>query len=273
VVQYNYSRAKELNWWDWWNMHHIHSNVSEHMAFNRVITLAKHKNVAIYFAHVSAHESLYEVQKSKSEGFPIYVETLHNYLGFNCEHYKEQDGMKYHTYPSLKPEEDRIALWKGLLNGDIDTVATDLVATDYQNKTKYKTVCDCTGGHNGIETRMGIVYTEGVAQRGMSLRRFVDVTSTNPAKILGLYPQKGVIQVGSDADLAIIDPSIKKKLNMSDLHLPDYSIWEGWPIKGWTVTTLLRGKIMVHQGQLLGTPTDGNLIFRKMTPEVISRGK
>ena len=89
---------------------------------------------------------------------------------------------------------------------------------------------------------MGIAYTEGVVRRGMSLQRFVDVTSTNAAKIMGLYPRKGIIAAGSDADITIIDPSISGPLSLDELHLEDYSIWEGWHVEGWPVTTILRGQ-------------------------------
>ena len=105
----------------------------------------------------------------------------------------------------------------------------------------------------------------------MSLERFVDVTSTNAAKMLGFYPQKGAIAVGSDADITIMDPSVRKALSMEDLHIRDYSPWEGWEIEGWPATVLLRGKVMVEDGQLLGEPTDGQLIFRKIEPSVLQR--
>ena len=165
------------------------------------------------------------VAEARAQGFPIYGETLHNYACFNAENYREDNGMKYHTYPSLKSPGDADTLWQGLLDGRLSTVATDLVSTTWEEKIRFKTVADVTGGHNGIETRVGIAYTEGVVRRGMSLERFVDITSTNAAKIFGLYPQKGAIAAGSDADITIIDPSIKGPLALDDLHLEDYSIW------------------------------------------------
>ena len=271
MVHYNYSLAQEQGRWDWWNMHLIHTNVSEDVSFRRVIRLAERKESAIYFVHVSAREGVRAVGEARSDGQPVYGETLHNYACFNADSYKEPDGMKFHTYPSLKFEEDRQELWAGLLDGRLSTVATDLVATTLEVKTRYKTVADATGGHNGIETRVGIAYSEGVGRLGMSLERFVDVTSSNAAKIFGLYPRKGAIAAGSDADITIIDPSIKRKLTMDDLHLEDYSIWEGWDISGWPVTVLLRGKVMVEEGKLLGAPSDGQLLPRKISSEVLTR--
>jgi dihydropyrimidinase len=118
---------------------------------------------------------------------------------------------------------------------------------------------------------MGVNYTEAVVRRGMSLEDYAAVTSTNAAKLLGLYPRKGAIAVGSDADITIIDPTVNKTLSMGDLHLRDYSPWEGWHVEGWPTTVILRGKVMVDNGRLLGSPTDGRLIPRKIDPVVLRR--
>ena len=271
MVHYNYSLAQERGQWDWWNMHLIHSNLSEDVSFKRAIRLAERKGAAVYFVHVSAKEGVDAIGEARSRGLPIYGETLHNYASFTAENYREDNGMKYHTYPSLKSEDDRQALWDGLLDGTLSTVATDLVSTTWEVKIKYRTVADVTGGHNGIETRVGIAYSDGVVKQGMSLERFVDITSTNAAKIFGLYPRKGAIAAGSDADITIIDPSINKRLSMDDLHLEDYSIWDGWQIQGWPITTILRGKLMVEDGKLLGSAGYGQLIARKVASGVTSK--
>lgn len=270
TVQYNYQMAEARGQWDWHNMHLIHSNISEDIAFRRVIHLAEKVGVAIYFVHVSAKEGVNAIANARMEKLPIYGETLHNYATFNADNYKEPEGMKYHTYPSLKFEDDRNRLWDGLLHGDLSTIATDMVGTSWGIKIQGRTVANVYGGHNGIETRVGIIYSEGVSKRKMSLERFAAVTSTNPAKLVGLYPRKGAITLGSDADITIIDPSIHKKLTLSDLHLDDYSIWDGWEIHGWPVTTILRGKVMVENGNLIGGPDHGQLIPRKIAPEILS---
>jgi len=128
-----------------------------------------------------------------------------------------------------------------------------------------------TGGNLGAEARMGIVYTEGVVKRKMSLERFVQVTSSNAAKILGLYPRKGALAPGSDADVVLIDPSINRKLVKDDFHVSDYSPWEGWDVRGWPVTTVLRGKVIVENGRLSGDTRDGQLIPRKIDGAVLRR--
>ena len=271
MVHYNYDNAKEDGLWDWWHMHHIHSNISEDVSFRRVLRLASKTGCPIYFVHVSAHEGLEAVEQARMEGKPVYGETLHNYACFNQENYREDFGMKYHTYPSLKFEEDRGSLWQGLLDGRLSTLATDLVSTTWEEKTRFKTVADVTGGHNGIETRMGIAYSVGVVELGMSLERFVEITSTNAAKILGMYPKKGVIAPGSDADICIMDTTWDRPLTLDDLHLEDYSIWEGWHIYGWPETVLLRGNVMIEKGELKGSPDTGQWLFRSIPSEVLQK--
>ncbi|MCH8868884.1 MAG: amidohydrolase family protein [Chloroflexi bacterium] len=271
MVHFNYDHAKDRNQWDWWNMHHIHSNLSEDVSFHRVIRLAEKQACPVYFVHVSAAEGVRAVGWSRSRGLPIYGETLHNYACFSAENYREDNGMKYHTYPSLKSPEDANELWNGLLDGRLSTVATDLVSTTWEEKIRFKTVADVTGGHNGIETRVGVAFGEGVERRGMSLHRFVDITSANAAKIFGLYPRKGALAAGSDADITIIDPSIRRPLTSDDLHLEDYSIWEGWEAQGWPVTTVLRGKVMVEDRKLLASAGYGQLIARTIATEVTKR--
>ena len=271
MVFYNYDRAAERNEWDWWHMHHVHSNLSEDVSFRRAIRLAALKSCPVYFVHVSAEEGVDAVAEARARGMPIYGETLHNYACFNADNYREDHGMKYHTYPSLKSPGDADSLWQGLCDGRLSTVATDLVSTTWEEKVRFKTVADVTGGHNGIETRMGIAYTEGVVKRGMSLERFVDITSANAAKIFGMYPQKGAIAGGSDADITIMDPSVSGPLSLDDLHLEDYSIWEGWRIEGWPVTTILRGKVMVEDRKLVGSPSDGRLLRRRIDADTLRK--
>lgn len=270
MVQLNYALAPARGQWDWPSMPRIHTNLSEDVSFRRVIRLAEQCRAGLYLVHVSAREGVDAVGEARRRGQPVYGETLHNYASFTEQNYHEPDGMKYHTYPSLKSEADRERLWDGLLNGDLSTIATDHISTPYSLKIMGRTVADVTGGHNGIETRVGIMYSEGVVKRGMSLQRFVELTATNPARLLGFYPRKGVLAPGSDADIVLLDPTINRPLRMDDLHLVDYSIWEGWPIAGWPTTTILRGKPVVDNGALLGQPGDGQLVSRAIQPAVLA---
>lgn len=271
IVQFLYTRLKEQGTYDWTNMHRAHTNMSEDISFRRIIRAAEWTGAAVYFVHVSAKEGVQAIREARGKGLPIYGETLHNYVSFTADDYQKQHGMKYHTYPSLKSEEDRQALWQGLLQGDLHTMATDEYCTTFELKIEGKNIDNVTGGHNGAETRLGITYSEGVSKRGMSLEQFVDVTSANAARLLGLYPRKGAIAPGSDADLVLIDPNIQKQLSMDDFHISNYSIWEGWEIHGWPVFTMLRGKVMVENGQLHGDLGTGQLIPRKIDPVMLTR--
>jgi dihydropyrimidinase len=271
MVQYNYQKLDRDERTEWFNIYEVHTNMVEDVSFRRVIRMAEWTGAAVYFVHVSAQEGVNAIREARGRGLPVYGETLHNYACFNAEDYKKPDGMKYHTYPSLKSEADRQSLWEGLLKGSLNTMATDEFCSTYSVKTQGRTINDMTGGQNGTEARMGITYSVGVGDLGMSLQRFVDVTSANAAKIMGMYPRKGAIAPGSDADIALIDPSIQRNLNLNDLHISDYSIWEGWPIKGWPVTTVLRGKVVVENGQFYGDLGGGRLVSRKIDPDVLNR--
>jgi len=117
-----------------------------------------------------------------------------------------------------------------------------------------------------------VAFTKFVAERNLSLPRFVDITSANAAKILGMYPQKGAIQPGSDADIVLIDPALKKTITLSDLHADsDYSIWEGFACQGYPVMTILRGKVIVENGKLVGSSSDGRWLKRRVSGDVLAR--
>ena len=270
MVQHMYQKLTAEERTEWWNMHLVHSNESEDVSFRRVLKVSEWTGAPVYFVHVSAMQGLAAIQESRAKGMPVYGETLHNYCCFSADNYREENGMKYHTYPSLKSEEDRQTLWNGIVRGGLSTMATDEYCTSWELKIEGRTISDVTGGHNGAETRVGITFSEGVSRRGMSLQRFVDVTSANAAKIMGLYPRKGVIAPGSDADIVLIDPSIKKRLGMDDFHITDYSIWENFEIEGWPVMTILRGSVVVEDGQFSATLGDGQFLRRKVDPQVVN---
>jgi dihydropyrimidinase len=253
------------------NLHLVHSKLSEQLAFRRTIALAKAAGVGVYFVHASAKEGVDAVAEARAAGLPIYAETLHQYACFNAEYYKTPRGFCSHTYPSLKFPEDQQALWDGLVHDAVSTLATDEYPTNLELKLKGKTIEDVTGGNLGAEARLGIAWTEGVGKRGMTLKRFADITATNAARIMGLYPKKGVLAPGSDADIVLMDPTIRKTLTKDDFHVSDYSPWEGWPITGWPVLTMLRGKVIAERGKLLGSTSDGRLLTRKIDNAILAR--
>jgi hypothetical protein len=155
--------------------------------------------------HVSAATGVAAISEARAKGLPIYGESLHQYMLHTAEDYKLPNGQIYHTYPSLKSAEDQKALWAGTRNGAINCVATDELCCTLREKTMGRRIDDTTGGNSGVEPRLGVMYTEMVVRRGYSLRQYVDLVSTNAARIMGLYPRKGALAVGSDADIAILD--------------------------------------------------------------------
>jgi dihydropyrimidinase len=255
-----------------YNLHLVHNNLSEDLAFRKIIRLAQHTEVGVYFVHTTAKEGVAAIAEARNRRLPVYGEALHNYLQFTCEDYKKPDGTAIHTYPAIKFADDREALLAGLMDGELCTTATDEYTTYKDVKLSGNTIHTVCGGHNGIETRIPVAFTKFVSQRGMSLQRFAAITSTNAAKILGLYPQKGAIAPGSDADLVLIDPNLRKTLRLGDLHADaDYSIWEGFECQGYPVMTILRGKVIVEDGRLVGSASDGRWLSRKVAPDVLAR--
>jgi dihydropyrimidinase len=254
------------------NLHLVHSNLSEDLAFRQVIRLARHTATAVYFVHTTAKEGVAAIAEARSQGQPVYGEALHNYLHFTCEDYKKPGGTAIHTYPAIKFADDRDALLAGLLDGRLATTATDEYTVHKAYKLAGDTIETVCGGHNGIETRLPVAFTKFVVERRMPLTRFVDITSANAARILGLYPQKGAIRPGSDADLVLIDPTLEKTITLGDLHADaDYSIWEGFTARGYPVMTILRGKVIVEHGKLAGSSSDGRWISRRVAADVLSR--
>jgi dihydropyrimidinase len=249
----------------------VHNALSEDLSFRRVITLARNvPGIALYFMHVSARSGVDAIREARAAGMPIYAETLHQYLMYTSEDYKRPNGQIYHTYPSLKSQQDQDALWSGAADGTIHAIATDEVCCSLNVKTLGKRIDDTTGGNVGVEPRIAVMYTEMVGRRGYTLEKFVELVSTNAAKIMGLYPRKGAIAAGADADLCVLDPSKRLVISKEMLHEQDYSPWEGHEVYAWPVLTVLRGKIAVENGELNAALTDGQYLFRKIPEEVRS---
>ena len=255
-----------------YNLHLVHNNISEDIAFRKIIRLAEHTETGIYFVHTTAKEGVAAVAEARNRQLPVYGEALHNYLEFTCEDYMKPGGTVIHTYPAIKYPDDRDALQQGLVDGPMCTTATDDYTTYKDVKLSGTTIDTVCGGHNGIETRLPVTYTKLVSTGRISLERFAAITSTNAAKILGMYPQKGTIAVGSDADIVVFDPNLRKKLTLDDLHSDsDYSIWEGFECQGYPVMTILRGKVIVEDGKLTGSTSDGRWLKRKVAPAVLAQ--
>jgi dihydropyrimidinase len=255
------------------NVHLVHSALCEELAFRQVSTMARDAGAPLYFVHVCGASALDVVAERRAAGQPVYGEALHNMLCFSLDDYAKPDGAKYHIGMGLRPRSDSEALWEGLRDGGpLTTLATDEYTTSFSVKMAGTDIETTPGGHAGIETRGMIGYSEGHRKGRMSLRRFVDVFSTNPAKVMGLYPRKGVIAPGADADIAIWDPDARRTITLEALHHEgDYSPWEGWEVQGWPVTTLLRGSVVVEDGELRSEPGSGRFVKRSLEGQVRER--
>ena len=272
LVMYQTEKLKREGNDQGYNLHLVHSNVSEDLSFRKITRMAEHTGVAIYFVHATAKEGVRAISEARSRNQPVYGEALHNYLEFTHEDYKKPNGTKIHTYPAIKYAEDRDALQQGLVDGPICTTATDEYTTNRDVKFFGTTIESVCGGHAGIETRMPVTWAKLVSTGRISLERFAAITSTNAAKILGMYPQKGAIAPGSDADIVLFDPNLKKTITVDELHAEsDYSIWDGFQCEGYPVMTILRGKTIVRDGQLLGSSSDGRWLSRRVAPSVITQ--
>lgn len=253
------------------NLAEVHNALSEDLSFRRVLRLAEAEATPLYMMHVSAATGVQAIREARAKGQPIYGETLHQYLLYTAEDYKQPNGQMFHTYPSLKSQEDQDALWAGTLDGAINCIATDEVCCNLNIKTIGERIDDTTGGNSGVEPRVGVLYDEMVTKRGYSLTQFVDQVSSNAARVMGLYPRKGAIAAGSDADICLLDPTATGEVRAADLHEADYSPWEGHAISGWPTLTMLRGKVMVENGAFMGDLADGKYLKRTV-PETIRSG-
>lgn len=269
LVQHMYRRLAEDDRMEYVNMPEVHSSLSEDLSFRRVIRLAEQVGGSpIYLMHVSAATGVEAIAEARAKGLPVFGETLHQYALHTQDDYHEADGMKYHTYPSLKKHEDTERLWRGVAENDISTFATDEQCTPYEVKIQGRRVDDVVGGNTGIEPRMAILFSEIVDKRHLGLQRFAEVTATNAAKIFGFFPRKGAIQVGADADLVVLETGIKRTISAADLHESDYTPWEGWNVTAWPVLTMLRGGVVARDGAYVGGPAAGQQVPRRISGDI-----
>lgn len=234
-------------------------------AANRAIALAKLTGAPLFIVHNSCKESISHIKEAREAGLPIMGETCPQYLMLSEDNYEEPNfnGAKYVMSPPLRNKSNWDYIWKQLKDGVIQTVATDHCPFFFEQKKLGKdNFAKIPNGGPGIETRMPIMLSEG-PKHGLSLNNVVEVTSTNVAKIFGLYPKKGTIAVGSDADLVLYDPSKDVTLTKSILHENvDYTAFEGIDLNGYPVMTLSRGDVIAKDGKYVGENNRGQFIKR-----------
>jgi len=239
---------------------------AEAEAVHRGIALAELAGAAVYIVHLSSADALAEVVSGRARGARVVAETCPQYLCLSDERYDApgMEGAKYVMSPPLRSKAGQARLWHGLASGEIQTVATD--HCPFTIAEKARGAGDFTripNGAPGIETRMSLVFDDGVRAGRLSLERFVEVTSTAPARIFGLYPRKGAIQPGSDADLVVWDPDKTTTISAATHHMKvDYNPYEGRPVTGVAEIVLSRGQVIVEGGRFVGRAGAGRFLKR-----------
>src|SRR6266852_5273305 len=239
---------------------------AEAEATHRAIALAEIAGVPIYIVHLSAAEALEMVAEARDRGLPAFAETCPQYLFLSYDNYEEPDfaGAKYVMSPPLRDKSMQDQLWRGLAYNDLQVISTDHCPFCMKEKRLGEhDFSKIPNGAPGVETRMSLVYDGGVRPGRISLNRFVELTSTSPAKIFGLFPRKGTIAPGSDADIVIFDPEKKQTLSAKTLHMNcDYNPYEGRQVTGATDTVLSRGRLVIENGAFVGRKGAGSFLKR-----------
>ena len=241
---------------------------AEGEATHRAIALAEMADVPIYIVHLSAAEALQMVTEARDRGLPAFAETCPQYLFLSYENYEEAGfaGAKYVMSPPLRAKATQDLLWRGLAFNDLQAISTDHCpfCMKEQKTLGADDFSKIPNGAPGIETRMSLVYDGGVRAGRISLNRFVELTSTSPAKIFGLFPRKGTIAPGSDADIVVFDPERTITLSARTLHMKvDYNPYEGREVTGATDTVISRGRVIVEAGRFTGRSGAGAFLKRR----------
>jgi len=241
--------------------------ISEVVATQRAVAFAEATGAPIYVVHLSSARALAVCAEAQSRGVPVYVEVRPLYLYLTRARFEDQDGAKYVGQPPLREQQDVDALWAGIRQGVVHTVCTDHAPWSLAAKLDpAHTITNLRPGVADLQTMLPMLYSEGVRSGRITLGRFVEVISTNAAKLFGLYPQKGTIAVGSDADLVIFDPNLSLTIQSSmSKSNSDYLAFEGWQVTGWPVITLRRGEIVFRDDRIIGQAGSGQIMPRGAT--------
>jgi dihydropyrimidinase len=241
---------------------------AEGEATGRAIALAEMAGVPIYIVHLSSADALEKVKQARDMGLPAYAETCPQYLFLSYDNYEEPgfDGAKYVMSPPLREKWHQDVLWKGLAKNDLQVISTDHCpfCMKEQKELGANDFSKIPNGAPGIETRLTLVHNGGVHQKRITLNRFVELCSTAPAKMFGLFPRKGTIAVGSDADIVVFDPKARATLGVKTLHMRvDYNPYEGTVVEGTPSAVISGGKVIIENGRFVGTRGGGRFLKRQ----------
>jgi dihydropyrimidinase len=251
---------------------------AEDRAVADVLAAAERVGAPVYFVHQSTPRAIELVQEAQGRGVAAFTESCPHYLTLDDTNYDGPNPERWVCCPPLRSRPTVEALAQRAIQGQIDAVGSDNCCYDTaQKRERADDVREMPNGLPGVETRLPIIFDRFVVRGSMPLERFVAMVSTNPARLNGLYPRKGSIAVGSDADIAIIDPTETRTISATDLHMPtDYTPYDGQPVTGWPTTVISRGRVVVDDGRLIdpgpvgefvpSTPIDAAAVRWPLTP-------
>ena len=237
---------------------------------HRALCIAEVAQAPVYIVHLSSYDALEELRRAQARGVMAHAETCPQYLLLDITSYDAPgfDGSKFVLTPPLREKWNQEELWRGLRGNALHSISTDHCpfCVKEQKEIGRDNFSLIPNGGPGIENRMSLIYHYGVGGGYIGLNRFVELTSTAPAKIFGLFPKKGTIAIGSDADIVVFDPNREETISYYNAHTHhmnvDYNAYEGMPVKGFTETVLSRGKVVIDKGEYLGRPGDGQFVKR-----------
>ncbi|MCZ6865863.1 MAG: dihydropyrimidinase [Chloroflexi bacterium] len=249
-------------------------SLMEGEATHRAIRISELAQTPLYIVHLSAQEALESVAEARDREIPVYAETCPHYLFLTDEEYDRPgfEGAKYVMTPPLRTQAHQQELWRGLRTDNLQVISTDHcpfcfqeqpLGMKYSKRLGYEDFSKIPNGAPGVETRLPLVFDGGVHQRGLSINRFVELTSTSPAKLFGLFPKKGTIAVGSDADIVLFDPEETWTITASEQHSRvDYTLFEGRSVTGRVKKVFLRGQLIVDGPEWRGREGMGHFVSR-----------
>ena len=246
--------------------------ITEAEASERFVDMASYTGCPGYIVHLTCEGALNAVRNATKRNQKMFVETCIQYLLLDASLYeKDFDGAKWVMSPPLREKKDQATLWAGINQGLVQVVATDHCPFKWEQKLMGKNdFSKIPNGHPAVEHRMELLFSEGVVKNKITLNKYVEVASTNAAKIFGMFPRKGTIAVGSDADILIFDPNEKHTISAATHHMNvDYSGYEGWQLTGKVKTVLLRGQVVIENNACLVDKGYGKFIKRNKVSQVI----
>ena len=249
---------------DWRHTEDSRPDWVEAEAVARAIRLAEAGGCRLFVLHVTCAAAAREIAAAQARGLPVFAETCHNYVVFSKDDVVGRpDGVNWGNYPPLRPPANRDALWEALAGGVLCHVSSD----DYSCPLAVRNAGGLDlpavpSGHNGLETRIAVLFTEAVSRRGMALERFAALAGGEAARALGLWPRKGSLLPGADGDLVVIDPHRRGVFRLEQLHTVDYSIWDGYEYHGAPVATVFAGQVAVSDGEFVGPDVRGRFLAR-----------